>query len=272
MILQMLLLFWVVIRSRRELSRKSVNFHTLITSVRNGADVVVPLESIRATSEQFANTAYDFFLGKRLALRMDRPSYARAIIELRADVELNNTIACLKNLSLDVAKNLKNLRQAARGVPVGSKVGFKRVKQVYRHVLKNTVNTSGKKKQNAVSRQGVSNSNPFDALNSIKNDDDLDKIDKLKRQIIDCKLMFVHDDGNLLVPTGNVDSESEVEVVKQNRDDNYDLYCWNNGRKQNRDDNYDLYDDDVYESNDMTDLLEAICDDLDITVPGKKKK
>ncbi|GKE91795.1 hypothetical protein Tco_1572890, partial [Tanacetum coccineum] len=80
---------------------------------------------------------------------------------------------CLKNLNSDVAKNLKNLRQAARGVPVGSKVCFKRVKQVYRHVSKNTINASGKKKQNTVSRQEVSNSNPFDALNSIKNDDDL---------------------------------------------------------------------------------------------------
>ncbi|GJY89777.1 putative reverse transcriptase domain-containing protein [Tanacetum coccineum] len=33
----------------------------------NGVDVVVPLESIRAISEQFVNTAYGFFLGKRVA-------------------------------------------------------------------------------------------------------------------------------------------------------------------------------------------------------------
>ncbi|GJR66337.1 hypothetical protein Tco_0012402 [Tanacetum coccineum] len=104
------------------------------------------------------------------------------MIVLRAYMELKDTIMvpmpklideCLKNLSSDVAKNLKNPRQAVRGVSVGPKVGFKPVKQVYRQVLKNIVNTSGKKKQNVVPKQDVSNSNPFDALNSIENDDDL---------------------------------------------------------------------------------------------------
>ncbi|GKC26216.1 hypothetical protein Tco_1033510, partial [Tanacetum coccineum] len=33
----------------------------------NRVDVVVPVESIRAISERFANTAYGFFLGKRVA-------------------------------------------------------------------------------------------------------------------------------------------------------------------------------------------------------------
>ncbi|GKC97755.1 putative ribonuclease H-like domain-containing protein [Tanacetum coccineum] len=47
--------------------KKSVNFRTLITPTGNGAEVVVPLESIRAISERFVNTAYGFFLGKRVA-------------------------------------------------------------------------------------------------------------------------------------------------------------------------------------------------------------
>ncbi|GJR31842.1 hypothetical protein Tco_1108074 [Tanacetum coccineum] len=50
-----------------EPSRKSVIFLTLITSAGNGVDVVVPLESIRAISERFVDTAYGFFLGKRVA-------------------------------------------------------------------------------------------------------------------------------------------------------------------------------------------------------------
>ncbi|GJX59160.1 hypothetical protein Tco_0290550 [Tanacetum coccineum] len=37
-------------------------------------------------------------------------------------------------------------------------------------------------------------------------------------------------------------------------------------------DDYDLYDDDVYENHDMSDHLQAICDDFDITVRGRKKK
>ncbi|GKC97553.1 hypothetical protein Tco_1167828, partial [Tanacetum coccineum] len=77
----------------------------------------------------------------------------------------------------------------------------------------NDVSTSGKKKQAEVSRQEVNNSNSFDAFNSIENDDDLDKIDKLERQILDGKLMFMDDDGNALVPTGNADSDSVMGVV-----------------------------------------------------------
>nr|GEV59324.1 hypothetical protein [Tanacetum cinerariifolium] len=48
-------------------SRKSVSFRTLITPARNGVNVDVPLESVRAISEWFTNTAYGFFLEKRVA-------------------------------------------------------------------------------------------------------------------------------------------------------------------------------------------------------------
>ncbi|GKC77564.1 hypothetical protein Tco_1128338 [Tanacetum coccineum] len=47
--------------------RKSVNFRRLITPTGNGTDVAVPLESIRAISKRLNNTAYGFFLGKRVA-------------------------------------------------------------------------------------------------------------------------------------------------------------------------------------------------------------
>ncbi|GKD19819.1 retrovirus-related pol polyprotein from transposon TNT 1-94 [Tanacetum coccineum] len=46
---------------------KKVNVHTLITPGGNGIDVVVSVDSIRAISERFANTAYGFFLGKKVA-------------------------------------------------------------------------------------------------------------------------------------------------------------------------------------------------------------
>ncbi|GKD18429.1 hypothetical protein Tco_1207587 [Tanacetum coccineum] len=125
---------------------------------------------------------------------------------------------------------------------VGQKASIKSIKQFNSPFSnKNGASTTGKKKQAGVSRQEVSNSNSFDALNSIENDDDLDmnggisksarnwslnvahgsssntpiidKIDKLERQMLDGKLRFVNDDGNPLVPTGNVDSEREVDVV-----------------------------------------------------------
>ncbi|GKB43866.1 hypothetical protein Tco_0888808 [Tanacetum coccineum] len=88
------------------------------------------------------------------------------------------------------------------------------------------------------------NSNPFDALNSVKNDEDLgtdggnskadgkgslnvapdssstthivEKIDNLERQILDEKLMFLDNDENSLYKAnskGIVDSDSEMEEV-----------------------------------------------------------
>ncbi|GKC48742.1 patatin-like protein 1, partial [Tanacetum coccineum] len=183
----------------------------------------------------------------------DRSSYARPMINLRADEELKDSIVvampkligegfnmctirveyewkpsrcssckvfrqilneCPKKIVSDVVKNLNNPRQATRGVPVGPNVSFKSTKQIYRPVSnKNSASTSSKKMLDEVSRQEVSNSNTFDALNLIENNDDLgtnvgnsksagkgslyvahdssrntpiiDKIDKLKCQILD---------------------------------------------------------------------------------------
>ncbi|GKD81060.1 putative reverse transcriptase domain-containing protein, partial [Tanacetum coccineum] len=46
---------------------KKVNVRTLFTPGGNGIDVVVSVDSIRAICERFANTAYGFFLGKKVA-------------------------------------------------------------------------------------------------------------------------------------------------------------------------------------------------------------
>ncbi|GKA29163.1 ribonuclease H-like domain-containing protein, partial [Tanacetum coccineum] len=77
-----------------------------------------------------------------------KSSYARALIEVRVDVELKDDIVvpmpklvgegfytctdeCPKNIDSDVVKNIKKPGQATRGVSVGPKVGFKPFKQVY---------------------------------------------------------------------------------------------------------------------------------------------
>ncbi|GKA69168.1 hypothetical protein Tco_0775232 [Tanacetum coccineum] len=332
-----------------ESSRKSVNFCSLTPLVGNGDDVVIPSESIQAISERFVNSAYGFFLEKRVAyhvvancfssedgldtmlehedvgsvlvwvkfpgvpmmafsedglsinttklgtpLMLDsytsdmcmqswgRSSYARAMIDLQADEELKDSIVCPKKIISDVVKNLNNPRQATRCVLVGPNVSFKPTKRIYRPVFnKNGASTSGKKKQAKVSRQEVNNLNPFDALNSIENDDNLgtngrnsksagkgslnvahgsssntpiiDKIDKLERQILDGKLMFVDDDGNHLFLRVEV---TDVMVL---------IACWNN------DEDYDMCDDNLHESHDMSEL-QSICDDFDITVRGRKRK
>ncbi|GJV20727.1 hypothetical protein Tco_1369747 [Tanacetum coccineum] len=195
---------------------------------------------------------------------------------------------CPKKFISDVVKYLNNPRQATRGVPVGQKVSFKSTKEIYRLVSnKNDASTIGKKKQAEVSRHELDGKGSLNvAHGSSSNTPIIDKIDKLERQMLDGKLMFVSDDGNPLVPTGNVDSESEVEVVfdetanlmistsfKGGSDKGYGTNSlFEQWRETKRDDDYNPYDDNFYDSHDMSDHLQAICDDLDITVYGRKKK
>nr|GEY33814.1 hypothetical protein [Tanacetum cinerariifolium] len=301
-------------------SGKKLNIHTLFTPGCNGIDVVVPVESIRAVSDRFANTVYGFFLGKRVAypivanyvrntwdkfglvrsmfsastglfsfqfsfmdgldamlengpcddglgaiatklgtpLMLDsytsdmcmqswgRSSYARVTIELRADVEMKENIVvgmpkitreghytcnvlveyewkppmcssckvfrhiheeCPKNTSAGEKKTVKKPSHASRGVSVGPKMAFKSQKE-YRPVTKKpNTSSSGNKKKCVEPTIEVSNSNPFDVLNSINNDV------KFERQTGDGKLRLLDNHGNPLVSTGIMKSDSEVEVV-----------------------------------------------------------
>nr|GEX70353.1 hypothetical protein [Tanacetum cinerariifolium] len=188
----------------------------------------------------------------------DLSSYARATIELRADEELKDTIVVampklvaglggIYTCTIRVEYEWK-----PRRCSVGHNVGFKPVKQVYRPVSKNNnANTSGNKKKDVESSKEVSNPNPLDVLNSVKNDVELDinertsnlaskeanssgsslwnigssnttttpiveKIDKLERLIIDEKFSFMDDEGKPLEKvdySGDHDSEDEFEPV-----------------------------------------------------------
>ncbi|GJW66963.1 hypothetical protein Tco_0121387 [Tanacetum coccineum] len=117
----------------------------------------------------------------------------------------------------------------------------------------------------------------------------VERFDKLEKQIIEGKLTLVEDDEKPLpkvVSTDNADSDSEVEDVvddhagfmaltclKCDDDSEYGTNCllvqW---RSTKPDDDYDPYDDDLYDSDDMSENLQAICDDIDIPVNGRKKK
>nr|GEX20729.1 hypothetical protein [Tanacetum cinerariifolium] len=63
---------------------KKVNVRTLFTPGGNGIDVVVSMDSNRAISERFANTAYGFFLGECQVML--------ELFKLRADMELKDNI------------------------------------------------------------------------------------------------------------------------------------------------------------------------------------
>nr|GEW69738.1 bifunctional polymyxin resistance protein, ArnA [Tanacetum cinerariifolium] len=142
-----------------------------------------------------------------------RSSYARVMVELRADVELKVNIVvampkitreghytcnvcveyewkppmcssykvfghiheeCIKNTSAGEKKNVKKPSQTSRGVPVGPKIGFKPQKE-YRPILKKpNASSNGNKKKGVEPTIEVSNSNPFDVLNSVDNDEEFD--------------------------------------------------------------------------------------------------
>ncbi|GKC38133.1 hypothetical protein Tco_1050517 [Tanacetum coccineum] len=133
-----------------ESSRKSVNFRTLLASAGNGAYVTISMESVRVVHERLSNVVYGFFLGKHVVYLVvenhvkntwskyglnksmmtikdsytstmctdswGRSSYAKSMVELRADVELKDTLMVVVSKCVDVLKNLKNPRQAVRGV------------------------------------------------------------------------------------------------------------------------------------------------------------
>ncbi|GJS74648.1 nucleotide-diphospho-sugar transferase, partial [Tanacetum coccineum] len=188
-----------------------------------------------------------------------RSSYARVMVELQADVELKDNIVvampkitreghytcnvhveyewkplrcssckvfghiheeCTKNTGAGEKKNVKKPSKNSRGVLVGPKMGFKPQKE-YRPVPKKpNASSSGNKKKGVEPIIEVSNSNPFDVLNSVDNDGEFasntpisGKIDKIERQIGEAKLRLLDNHENPLVPTGIVESDSKVEAV-----------------------------------------------------------
>nr|GEU48288.1 hypothetical protein [Tanacetum cinerariifolium] len=155
---------------------------------------------------------------------------------------------CTKNAG--EKKTVKKPSQTSQGVSVGPKMGFKPQKE-YRPVTKKpNASSSGNKKNGVVPTVEVSNSNLFDDLNSVDNDGEFgtnrgttnlvnnkatssgfsfmnidndgefanntpigEKIDKIERQIGKGKLRLLDNDGNPLVSTGIVESDSEVDVI-----------------------------------------------------------
>nr|GEV79802.1 hypothetical protein [Tanacetum cinerariifolium] len=232
--------------------------------------------------------------------------------------------ACNLGVGAGEKKTVKKPSQTSRGVPVGPKMGFKPQKE-YRPVTKKpNVGSSGNMKKGMEPTIEIINSNPFDVLNSVDNDVEFGtnrgttnlvnnevtssgssfmnidndgefasntpigkKIDKIERRIYEGKLRLLDNDRNPLVPTGIVESDSEVEVVfdetanlristsgKDGSDKGYGtnslLEQWIDSYPDN--DDYDPYDDDMYENHYLSEHLQSICDELDLTVHGKKKK
>nr|GEX77087.1 hypothetical protein [Tanacetum cinerariifolium] len=281
-------------------SGKKVNIRALYTPGGNGIDVVklygVPMmafneDGLSAIATKLGRSSYARVMIELLA---DVDLKDNIVVAMpKINKEGHYTCAGEK-------KTVKKPSQASRGASVGPKIGFKPKKE-YRLVTKKpNANSSGNKKKGMEATIEVSNSNSFDVLNSVDNDVEVgtnggttnlvnneatssgssfmnidndgefarntpigEKIEKIERQICEGKLRLLDNDGNPLVPTGIVDSDSEVEVVfdetanlristsGKNRSDN--SYGTNSLLEQWRDsypnnDNYDPYDDDMYKN------------------------
>nr|GEU82983.1 hypothetical protein [Tanacetum cinerariifolium] len=225
-------------------SGKKVNVRTLFTPEGNGIDVVIPVDSIRAISVRFANTAYG------------RSSYARVMIELQADVEFKDNIIVAMPKIIREGHYTCNVRVEYEWKPHRCS-SCKVFRHIHEECLKNTGADEKKtvKKPSQSSRDveptiEVSNSNLFDVVNSVDHDVEFDtnggttnlvnneatssgssfinidnngefasnthigeKIDKIERKICKGKLRLLDNEGNPLVPTGIVESDSQVKVV-----------------------------------------------------------
>ncbi|GKB35789.1 hypothetical protein Tco_0880731 [Tanacetum coccineum] len=233
-----------------------------------------------------------------------RSSYARAMIKLRADVELKDNIVVampkIKGESHYICagekKTLKKPSQTSQGVSVGPKMGFKPQKE-YRSVPKKlNASSSGNKKKCVEPTIEVSNANPFEVLNSVDNDVELgnnggttnlvnngatssgssfmnvdnsstgttliiDKIEKFEEILTSGQAILVDEAGN---PLKKVEYTERLGFGTQSF-----LEQWRNSYS-NGDYDEDPYDDDMYEGQDLTQEIQAICDNLDIR--GRKKK
>ncbi|GJZ36388.1 hypothetical protein Tco_0582579 [Tanacetum coccineum] len=174
-------------------------------------------------------------------------SYARVMVELRADVELkDNIVVAMPKITRD-GHYTCNVHVEYEWKPLG--VRLVRFLDIFMRNVRIIQLLNGE--EHTIE---VSNSNPFDVLNSV------DYNRSLVYSIDGLLILLLDNDGNPLVLTGIVESDSEVEV--------------NNGRDlfYSDNDDYDPYDDDMYENHDFSEHMQSICDDLDITVCGRKKK
>nr|GEY87202.1 zinc finger, CCHC-type [Tanacetum cinerariifolium] len=263
-------------------SGKKVNVRTLFTPGGNGIDVVVLMDSSAFSEDGLS--AYSTKLGTSLMLdsytsdmcmqSWGRSSYARVMIELRANVELKDNIFVAMPKITRVGHYTCNVCVEYEWKPPRCS-SCKVFGHIHEECLKNTgaeyrplpkkpsASSSGNKKKSVKHTIEVNNSNLFDVLNSVDNDTE-----------------FGTNRGLLICSYGYCESDSEVDMVfdetanlrisTSGKDGSDKGYGTNSLLEQLRDsypdnDDYNPYDDDMYENHDLSEHLQSICDDLDIT-------
>ncbi|GKA02228.1 hypothetical protein Tco_0674893 [Tanacetum coccineum] len=228
-----------------------------------------------------------------------RSSYARAMIEVRVDVELKDTIVVAMTKLTGEGFYTCNVRVEYEWKPPRCVCC-----KVFGHVLderpnnldsdvvarKKNINTNGNKKKYAEPTIEVSNSNLFDFLNLIENDVDLGSSGgspNLNNRKANTSGLLPKDvESSSTSNTPMVEKIDEIEriiiegkgILVDNDDSKKDGYGNNSLLKQwkksymDGDYDFDPYDDDIYEGHDIPDKIRDICDNFDITVRGRKKK
>ncbi|GJW88527.1 cytokinin dehydrogenase 3-like protein [Tanacetum coccineum] len=238
----------------------------------------------------------DSYTSNKCIQSWGRSSYARALIEVRAHVELkDNIVVAMPKLgeegfytcNVRVEYEWKTPRCTCCKVfgHVQDECPKNKVSDVVSK--KKNVSTSGNKKKDVGPTNEVSKTNSFDVLNSVENDVDLgtnggtsnltnkkanssgsslwnaessststtpivEKIDKMKRLIIDGTATLVDDEGIPLTKDVGYGTNSLFEQWK--------------GSYGNGEYDYDPYDDDMYEGHDIPDKIQDICDNFNIKV------
>ncbi|GJX80082.1 RNA-directed DNA polymerase, eukaryota, reverse transcriptase zinc-binding domain protein [Tanacetum coccineum] len=232
-----------------------------------------------------------------------RSSYTRAMIELRADVELKDNIVvampkltreghyicnvrveyewkplrcasckvfrhiheeCLKNTGVGEKKTLEKPSQTSRGVPVVDNDVELGTNGGTTNLVNNDATSSGSSFMN------VDNS-------STRTTPIIDKIEKFKESLTSGKATLVDEDGNPLKKVEYPDDyDSKDKVASVDNDMAHSMAServgfgsqslleqWRDSYS-NGDYDEDPYDDDMYEGQDLSQELQAICDNLDI--------
>ncbi|GKC00019.1 hypothetical protein Tco_0986155 [Tanacetum coccineum] len=235
-----------------------------------------------------------------------RSSYARALIEIRSDVKLKDTIVVampkltgrgiirvtfVLNISGNpLARPLEVFRLVRRWVS-----NHKKNRPVAK---KPTANSSGNKKKDVEPTKEVSNSNPFYVLNSVVNDEELGTNGEasnlaskgsnssgssfwnvetssistapVMEKIRKLEQLIIDGKGTLVDDDGKPLKMVDFPVDHDSDDEIYSVD--NDMARSMVTETIDPYDDDMYEGQDLPDKLQDICDSLDIRVRGCRKK
>ncbi|GJZ87062.1 hypothetical protein Tco_0658672 [Tanacetum coccineum] len=212
------------------------------------------------------NKSYSSYMGIKYS---GRSSNARAIIELRVDVELKDNIVVAMPKIVGEGYYTCNIHVEYEWKPPRS-----------------SANNRGNKNINVEPTNEVSKSNSFDALNSVDNDVELGTNEGsthlASQEANYSESSFRNaESSSPRKPLSKVDEDSEDEVASVDNDmanflaknDGYGTQSLLEQWKDSHDDyEYDLYDDDLYEGQENPEMLQAFCDNLDIKVRGQKKK